>query len=144
MKKPSCWKAGRNDKEASSSRGASSDAARRAAASAACAARCQAQRAHISNDLALIYWEVAAPLPWSDVHLLGVLHLNCRRIPVVSVPPYYRARTEEIMHRRSFLLADHLHDLAYAMNSRLWDRWFELEHDARPRWCRRVPGARGG
>ena len=38
---------------------------------------------------------------------------------------------EEILHRRSLLLEDLVHDPTYALNSRLWDRWFELEHDAR-------------
>ena len=140
MKKPSWpWKAGRHDKEASSSRAPPpSDAVRRAEARreelrAARNARRRARRARVSTEVAQIYWDVAAPLPWSDVHLPDGWHLSHRRIPVPAIPRSGRARTEEILRRRSFLPPDLVHDPAYAINSPLWDRWFEVEHDARRR-----------
>ena len=49
------------------------------------------------------------------------------------MPRSGRERTEEILWRRALLPPDLVYDPAYAMNSELWDRWFELEHNHRRR-----------
>ena len=100
------------------------------AARAARNARRRARRANVSTRVTQIYWETGQPLPWGDAHLPGGWHLNRRRVPV---PRSGRERTEEILRRRALLPPDLVHDPAYAMNSELWDRWFELEHDHRRR-----------
>ena len=103
------------------------------AARAARNARRWARRARVSLAVAEIYWETRQPLPWGDVHLPEGWHLNRRRVPVPPVPRSGRERTEEILRRRALLPPDLVHDPAYALNSELWDRWFELEHDHRRR-----------
>ena len=80
-----------------------------------------------------MYWERRQPLPWGDVHLPEGWHLNRLRVPVPPVPRSGRARTDEILRRRALLPPDLVYDPAYAMNSELWDRWFELEHNHRRR-----------
>ena len=60
-------------------------------------------------------------------------HLGPQRVPVPAVPRGGRARTDEILRRRSFLPPELVNDPAYAIQSPLWDRWFEVEHDARRR-----------
>ena len=121
MKKPfwASWKGGRNNHEASSSRGPPPRRApavpvpvppRRAPATAADAearaarnARRRARRARVSLEVAQIYWERRQPLPWGDVHLPEGWHLNRRRVPVPPVPRDGRERTEEILRRRALL-----------------------------------------
>ena len=83
--------------------------------------------------MAQLYWELAAPLPWGDAHLPDGWHLSRRHMPVPAIPRSGRKRTEEILRRRSFLPPDLVHDPAYAVNNTSWDRWFEVEHDARRR-----------
>ena len=63
----------------------------------------------------------------------GGWHLNRRRVPVPPVPRSGRERTEEILRRRALLPPDLVHDPAYAVNSHMWDRWLEMEHDHRRR-----------
>ena len=137
------WKGGRNNHEASSSCGppprpvpphrVPAAAADAEAARAARNARRRAHRARVSLEVAQIYWEARQPLPWGDAHLPEGWHLNRRRVPVPPVPRSGRERTEEILRRRALLPPDLVHDPAYALNSELWDRWFELEHDHRRR-----------
>ena len=80
-----------------------------------------------------MHWERRQPLPWGDVHLPEGWHLNRLRVPVPPVPRSGRERTEEIRRRRALLPPDLLQDPAYALNSSLWDGWFELEHNHRRR-----------
>ena len=49
------------------------------------------------------------------------------------VPRSGGACTEEILRRRALLPPDLVDDPTYAVNSHLWDRWLEMEHDHRRR-----------
>ena len=65
------------------------------------------------------------------MHLPEGWHLSRRRIPVPpSLAPTGRTRRRSCAS--SFLPPDLLHDPTYALNSPLWDRWFEVEHDSQP------------
>ena len=119
---------GRNNAEASSSRGPPpSDAARRAAERrqqlrAARNARRRAARARVSKEVAAMYWEIKAPLPWGDVHLPDGWHLGPQRVPVPAVPLAGREQREEILRRRSFLPPELRDDPAYDIRSPVWDQ----------------------
>jgi hypothetical protein len=88
-------------------------------------------RVNVTLEMARLLAEAGMPCSWPDVHLSAGWHLNQIRVPVPAIPASGPARRWKICDRCAFLLPNLRRDPAYSVDSPLWNRWFEAEHEAR-------------